>query len=380
MNLSLRSRTLRLVLATIIIMVIVLAATLFWLSRNLTTLLEHSLRQNYGPDFSLGKVEYSWNRLVFLDVSLRRPGEGPVTHRISIGRVVMTPRFRTLLSRRIEIDLLRLENPRVLLEIAPDGALISPLATRPAPPPATGSPHSPLPLSIGRVEINKGELIFLDRSTDRLRMPGVSNPVQGYHLLRLTDIWFHCGPLKLPLNSAPLPVTLFLAAPGPGTLRVSGTFDPVTLNAALDISLRHWDLTTLRPYYLKPDNLDVTHGFLDGDATVTIAAKMLHVPGEIRIKELTLERTGRQGTLMGLSVKALLSAMNNEKGEIGTTFLLDGDLTDPQFRVRQSLLEQIGTGLSHKLGVPVISDVGSGIINLTKKGISGIRSLFGRKK
>ena len=83
---------------------------------------------------------------------------------------------------------------------------------------------------------------------------------------------------------------------------------------------------------------------------------------------------------MGMSAKTFLSAMKDSKGEIDTTFLLNGDLSNPRFKVQQSLAEQIKSGLARKLGIPVISDVGSGIINLGGKGISGIRSLFGGRK
>ncbi len=381
MKFFLSPRILRLLLLFIVTVVFLAVAALFWLSRNLTHLLEQALRRTYGQELSLGRVEAGWNRVLLHDLRLKRPEGGAGGDRISIERVVITPRFGALFSRRIEIDLLRLEHPRLLIEIAPDGTLIYPLTPRSVDLPAGGGTvKPPLPLIIGRIEIDKGELIFLDRSSERLRMPGVSNPREGYHLLPLTGIWFHTGPLGFPLKGGSLPVSLFLAAPGPGSLRVAGTFDPVTLDAALKITLRHWDLTRLRPYYLKPDSLNVTRGFLDGDATVDIVAKKLHAPGEIRIRGLELERHGGQGRLLGLSAKAFLSVMKNDNGEIVAPFLLDGDLNNPRYKVRQSLVEQIGGGMAHKLGVPVVSDVGSGIIDLGKKGIGGIRSLFGGRK
>jgi len=380
MNLFPKARFPRFVLVLTALVVVTAAGALFWLSRNLTTVVEQTLRRTYGPEFSMGGIETGWNRVVLRDVRLRRPGGGPIGDRISIGRMIMTPRFKALLSRHIEIDLLRMENPRVLIETTPDGTVISPLSSRPNAASAASSGTSSFALAIRRIEIDQGEIIMLDRSTDRLRMPGISNRTEGFHLLRLTDVGFRTGPLEYPLKSAALSVTLFLAAPGPGSLNVSGTFNPVTMDAALKVTLRHWDITRFRPYYLKPDDLDVTRGFLDGDATVAIAAKKLHAPGEIRLSGLEVERTGSQGAFLGMSAKIFLSAMKNSQGEIDTTFLLDGDLTNPRFKVRQSLMEQIGSGLARKLSIPVISDVGSGIINLGKKGIWGIKSLFDRKK
>ena len=377
---SSKSRILRFVLILAAGVIVTMAGSLFWLSRNLTTLVEQTLRRTYGPEFSLGGVETGWNRVILRDVRLKRPGGGPIADRISIGQVIITPRFKALLSRKIEIDLLRMENPAVLIEIASDGAVLSPLSSRPKSASNVPSATSSFTLAIKRIEIDRGEITLLDRSADRLKIPGVSNRKEGFHLLRLTEVWLHTGPLEYPLKSATLPLTLYLAAPGPGSLNITGTLNPVSLDSALKITLRHWDITRFRPYYLKPDALNVIRGFMDGDATVTIAAKKLHAPGEIRLSRLEVERTGSQGAFMGMSAKPFLSAMKDSKGDIDTTFLLNGDLENPHFKVQQSLAEQIKSGLARKLGIPVISDVGSGIINLGGKGISGIRSLFrGRK-
>jgi hypothetical protein len=376
-----KSTILRYVLVLIAIVILTMAGALFWLSHNLTTVVEQTLRRTYGSDFAMGGIETGWNRVVLRDVSLRRPGGGPIGNRISIGRVIITPRFKALLTRRIEINLFRMENLRVLIEIAADGTTISPLSSRSNT--AAGTSPSRIfifPVAIRRIEVERGELNILDRSAERLKKPGVSNRNEGFHLIRFTNVELRTGPLEYPLNSAAVPVTFYLVAPGPGSLNVAGTFNPVTLDADLKVTLRHWDLTRFRPYYLKPDDLDVIRGYLDADATIAIAAKKLHAPGEIRISGLEVERTGSQGAFLGMSAGMFLSAMKDNKGEIRTTFLLDGDLNDPRFKVRQSLMEQIGNGLARKFGIPVISDVGSGIINLGKKGIWGLRNLFGRGK
>ena len=380
MKLSWNSRVVRIVVTSILIMVLLVAIIIFWLSRNLTHLVEQALRRTYGQELSLGRVEWGWNRLFLHDLRLKPPHGAPGGDRISIGKVVMTPQFSALLSRRIEIDLLRLESAKMLVEIAPDGSVIFPTVFRSTGHPARGSVGGSLPLIISRVEVDKGELILLDRGSDRLTSPGVSNRQEGFNLLRLSDGWLHAGRLEFPLKSSVVPFTLFLTSPGPGSLRIDGTLDPVSLDAGLKITLRHWDLTRVRPYYLKPESLDVTRGFLDGDATVVVAAKKLHAPGEIRIKEVELERRGGQGRFLGMSAKAFSSVIKNDRGEIVVPFLLEGDLNNPRFEMRRSLVEQIEWGIAHKPGAPVVFDVGSGIINLGKKGLGEIRSLFGGRK
>jgi hypothetical protein len=179
------------------------------------------------------------------------------------------------------------------------------------------------------------------------------------------------------LNQA-MPLSFSLAAPQADSLTVKGQISPASLDSSLKLSLRQWDITRFRPYYLKPGDFDVNHGSLDGDANITISKQHLNIPGEIRIKGLELKQGGGRGFFLGLPARAVLAFLKNNKDEIAVQFTLAGDLANPRFQLRQSLVDQIATGVASKIGIPVVSDVARGIMFLGGKGVEGIGKLFGK--
>jgi hypothetical protein len=377
---SLNRKPVRILIIAGSVLAILTVVTLFWLSRNLTRLIETTLQKNLGPDFSLGSIEAGWNRVVLTDVRIRRGGPGPFPHRLLIPRLVLTPSFRALASRRIEIKQLTVERPQVLIEIGPDGKVIAPL-------PATQKQHTAVPeqgnspafsTAIGKIELTDGELIILDRHSKRRAAVGISNPKDGYHLLRFPKLQLTCGPFNYPLLNQAMPLSFSLAAPQAGSLTVKGQISPASLDSSLKLSLRQWDITRFRPYYLKPGDFDVNHGSLDGDANITISKQHLNIPGEIRIKGLELKQGGGRGFFLGLPARAVLAFLKNNKDEIAVQFTLAGDLANPRFQLRQSLVDQIATGVASKIGIPVVSDVARGIMFLGGKGVEGIGKLFGK--
>lgn len=378
--LSINRKAVRIAIIAGSVFAILTAATLFWLSRNLTRLVETTLQKNLGPDVSLGSIKAGWNRVVVTDIRIRRSGPGPFPDRLLIPRLVMTPSLRALASRRIEIRQLGIEQPKLLFEIGPDGKLIPPLPSvrkqRGDVAPRGDSPA--FATSIGEIELTDGELIILDRQTKRRTAVGTSHPREGYHLLRFPRLQLTCGPFNYPLLNQAMPLKASLAAPQSGSLTLAGQISPASLDSSLKLVLRQWDLTRFRPYYLKPGDLDVTHGTLDGDAQITISKRRLNMPGEIRIKGLELNLSGGRGLFLGLPAKTVLAFLKDNKDEIVVPFTLAGDLANPRFQARQSLVDQIATGVASKIGIPIVSDVARGVIFLGGKGVEGIGKLFGK--
>jgi hypothetical protein len=77
---------------------------------------------------------------------------------------------------------------------------------------------------------------------------------------------------------------------------------------------------------------------------------------------------------------AMVSLMSDNRDELSVPFTVHGSLDNPRFSIHQSLVDQVATNLSSKIGVPTVSDVGKGIMGIGEKGIKGILGITGIKK
>jgi Domain of Unknown Function (DUF748) len=363
-------------LAAALFLLITATGLIYWASRNMATLVEAVVKRSVGAELQLGRIETGWNRIVLHEIRIPRKGPGNISNRLYIGKATLTPSFKALFSRKIEIGLIRLDNLFVLVEIGPDGRIIAPIPPVKPSSKSTSSPDSGFQLTIGSVEIDNGTLAILDNSKTIRNMPGLSNPQEGFHLVRFSEINLRTGRFDYPVRNANMKVKLSVKTPERGTLNMEGIVNLDTLDSKLKLILKDLDITRFRPYYQNPGDITVTSGLLDGNASITIANKRLHAPGEVRLKALSMKG---QGLFLGMPANVVLAFLKNSKDEIAAPFTLAGDINNPQFKIHQSLVNQIATGIAAKIGIPIVSDITKGLINLGGKGFQGLGKMFGGK-
>jgi len=371
------SRKTRVVITGMLGVVLLGASAVWWGYAHLTTLVQDRLRSVLGQEFTVGRVTARWNRVELEQVRLGRIGPGPFRERLSVARIVIAPSLSSLLKGHLHIPEIRLERPHLLLEIAPDGKLIMPLpATR-----KTGKGAAPpaLPLSIGALQISDGSLDLLDWHVSRTGGVALSNPREQYHLVRLEQIRFDLGRIDIPGRDRLTPVSLKLSSAAGGRLELSGDVSPQLRDARLRLAVVDLNITAYRPYYLKKGDLMVSQGLLSAQSDIRIEKRKLTAPGTITLKKLAFEQSGVKGYMMGLPTWALLGLMSDQKGDLTLSFSLSGSLDNPRFAIRQSLLEQVATGLASKAGISTVGSIGKGIVNLGGKGVKGIMGIFGGK-
>lgn len=350
----------------------------WWGYAHLTALVQSRLKVLVGPDISLGKVTARWNRIELDQVRITRHGAGPFPERFSCGRVVILPSLRSLFSGRLDISDILLEQPHLLLEINPDGSFAKILPSRPAPPVAPVA--ALLPIHLAAVHINKGTIDLLDWQVARKGGVGISNPRGRYHLTSLQDVAFSAGALAIPVSDQPMPVRLELGSKGGGRLLIAGDIAPKGLETHLKLDLTGLNIIPYRPYFLKPGDLDVTAGTLSAACTLTIHNRTLNAPGSIHLKGLAFDHSSAKGVLLGVPAWAMMSFLADNKDQLSVPFTVNGSLDNPRFSAHQSLVNQLATALSSKIGVPTVSGVGKGILGLGEKGIKGILGITGKKK
>ncbi|NTW98513.1 MAG: DUF748 domain-containing protein [Geobacteraceae bacterium] len=326
----------------------------------------------------MGNVTARWNRIELDHVRIARRGVGPFTDRLSIARIVIRPSLLSLFSGRLDISEILLEKPYLLLEINPDGSfakIVPPRPTAPATPSAAG-----LPLRISALQINNGSIDLLDRHIARKGGIGLSNPRDQYHLATLQQISFSAGTFTVPLSETPMPVRLELTSKGGGRMLVAGDIAPKGLDSHLKLDLAGLNITHYRPYFLRQGDLNVSAGTLFATSVLTIHKRTLNAPGSLHLKGLAFDHSSAKGLLLGVPAWALTSFLSDNKDELSIPFTVNGSLDNPLFSIKQSLLEQVATAMSSKIGVPTASGVGKGILGIGEKGIKGIFGIMGIKK
>lgn len=357
-----------------------MVAGLLLVSANLSRVAEAGLRRLLGPELVVGRVEMHWNRISFHQLRIgNRGADNPP--RLQIQRLIITPSLRSLFAERFQIGRIQVDTPRILIEIAADGKVVSPL---PAPAAqregkASGSGRY-LAVTIGAVAVNRGEVTILDRHVARVGGQGMSNPREQYHLARFTDVSFTAGRIDLPDTGRTVPFKLTAKAPVNGTLTFEGTVAPATRNGSATLALRQWDITRFRPYYQKPGDMTATKGSLSADCSISIRERHLNAPGTIRLKDMTVDAAGARGLFFGMPAKAVLWFLENNKDEIAVDFTVSGSLDNPRFKVKQAFVDQVGSALARKMGIPILGDMGKGLVDMGAKGIRGIKGLFGGKR
>jgi hypothetical protein len=360
----------------LLVLALFTCAGVWWGYAHLTSLVQARLKALIGPDISVAKVTARWNRIELDQVRIARRGAGPFDKRFSCNRIVIRPSLLSLFRGRLDINEILLEKPYLLLEIKPDGSFARILPPRPAAP--AGSSSATLPLRLAGVRISKGTVDLLDWQVARKGAIGLSNPRERYHLTSLQDLSFSAGALAIPVSDSPMPVRLELTSKGGGHLLIAGDIAPKGLDSHLKLDLSGLDITRYRPYFLKAGDLDVSAGSLSATSSLTISRRVLDAPGSVHLKGLAFDHSSTRGTLLGVPAWALVSFLSDNRDELSVPFTVHGSLDNPRFSIHQSLVDQVATALSSKIGVPTVTDVGKGLLGIGEKGIKGVFGITGK--
>jgi hypothetical protein len=165
--------------------------------------------------------------------------------------------------------------------------------------------------------------------------------------------------LKLPALSEPTSVSVSGSIKGPahtGTVSFGGWIKIASRDSQTTSQLRGVDVTMLDPYLLKKAGAraQVTGGTVDLTVESTVRNYRLHAPGTVTVHNLQLADSDNPfDTFLSIPTKAVVAALKAHNGDITLHFVLDGDLRDPKFSVRDGIMTRLGAGFAKALGVSV---------------------------
>ncbi|MBI5640200.1 MAG: DUF748 domain-containing protein [Nitrospirae bacterium] len=317
--------------------------------KNANKILKHELERFLGKGFSVGKIELHWGDVKAEQVRLlREDGKEALTSE----SILLRADFVGMLRRQNVISELVFEAPHLFLEVDEKGRMIFPfLAGGKGKASPAGKQNRFL---LKNLRIRSGTLDYLDRSI-------ASTPA----LIKLSDIQLEASNIYFPLDDIVSNYRVAANIEGKlsrGLLKSRGTMNLRTKDTKSRVEIKTVDITSLKPYYQKKGDVDVTRGFLTLDADIAVAKSRLNSKGRIIIKDL--EFRPRQGNkFLGLPQLAVVKLLRDTNNEIVLDFIIEGDLNNPKFSIKESIVRKITLSLAKVIGLPIES-IGKSVLEL----------------
>jgi hypothetical protein len=341
-------KRLRIALIAIGVAVLVLCITIALLIKHANKIIKYELESLLGKGFSVQRIDLHWGKVEALDIIFRNPAGKEVFKTDSL---ILEADFIGLLKKKYIISKLSLKNPYILLEKDPKGELINPFLKK-GPKKEEEKPIPPV--LIKKVEVKNGSIDFLDRKVS-------STPV----LTRLRDIELEFKDITFPLGDNFSTYTLSASIPGnqsTGILNSKGRIKPKNKDTDCKVEIRRLDITEFKPYFQKKGDVNVKRGIFDMDMDVKIKSKKINAPGKAVLRELDFEKgSGIGNKFLNIPLSAVVSFLKNNNNEIVVHFILEGDLDNPKFNLRESFMEKVSIAMAEKLGLS-IKRIGESIV------------------
>lgn len=326
--------------------VLLFAAGLHFGTRALKTQVEAAL----GAEAEVGEIRLAWNAVEVLNLRLRGAKGWPAEDSLRARRIRVEPDFLSFFSGQIRVAAITVEGAYVSALRSADGRLrvVPSLLERNKP--TAGGPAPAV--HIGSIVLADSALEFFDATVRQPPLP-----------IRLQDLQVRIEELDLPTLSGKTQLHLDGTIKGiqaDGNINIDGWMELASRESELAARFRGVDLVALQPYLIKAAETGVKKGRLDLDITAAVHGKHLHAPGTVALSDLELD--AGTTTFLGLPRQAVIGLMKDRAGRIKISFVLDGDLDDPQFRLNESIATRFAAGFAETLGISVeglVKGVGS---------------------
>lgn len=359
----------RLLLTLVAIIVLLGAAAALGLHLA-TRALKEQVIQALGANSEVTDIVVDWSAIEVRGIRIRAPQGWPAEDALRADSVVVKPDLLGLLSARLHVPRIVVDNAYVSAWRTRDGKLRllpSLLEKRTAP----DAPSAVVPaFSIGTIELHHGTLEFFDSTVH-----------QPPHMTRLEQLHARVDDLNLPALSGRTHLLIDGTVKGAqhtGRLSIEGWAELADGNSEIATKLQGVDLLALQPYLIKASETGVRRGTLDMKLKSTVRANRLHAPGTVTLSGLELAAgNGTFGTFMGVPRQAVVAALKNRKDQITISFALDSNLNDPQFSLNESFATRVGTAVAENLGIS-LEGIARGVGGATE-GLGGmVKKLFGK--
>nr|MBP8139859.1 DUF748 domain-containing protein [Burkholderiales bacterium] len=235
--------------------------------------------------------------------------------RVAVNRVGVEDFYtRVIVYQDGSLNLARLLTPGAEPEPAPDA--------KPAPPPVTpADERKPLPITIGRIELARGNVNFSDFF------------VRPNYSVNLTDVAGNVSAMSADLAGD---VAISARVDRTAPVDVSGRISPFAKELTLDIAAKasNVDLPSLTPYSVKYAGYGIEKGKLTFDVRYKVENRRLAAENRLVLDQLTFNpQRVDSPTATKLPVLLAVALLKDSRGVIDIQLPISGSLDDPQFSV-----------------------------------------------
>ncbi len=299
-----------------------------------------------GPDSEVRGLALGWSRVELLGLRIKgRPG-WPAPDTLRAERVVIVPSLRSLFSGTVRISSITVYRPYLSALRTKDGRLrlIPSLLEQPPRKMRSGTAARPTEVAIGRIRLEDGVVELFDATV-----------AQPPHKIRLEQIQATARDVRVPSLKGKTRLEVAAIVKGvkqDGKAKVSGWAEVATSDSSIETELRALDLVALQPFIAKSTSAQVQKGTLDLTMHSEVSRRRLKAPGQVVISDLQFAPGQDAGaTFLGVPRDAVLSFMKGKDNRISLSFVIEGDLDNPQFSLNEALAMRMAAGMANMLGV-----------------------------
>jgi hypothetical protein len=346
------------ILVVICIAILVLSITIAILVRNANRIIKYELESFLGKGFLVKQIELHWGKVEAIDIRFRNPSGKEVFKTDSL---ILEADFIGLLKKKYILSEVSLENPYIFLEKNTKGELINPFLTKK---PKKEAEKPVPPVFLKDIHVKNGAIDFLDRKVS-------GKPV----LTKLRDIDLEFKEISFPFGNTFSSYVFSANIAGnqsTGNLKSKGKIKLLNKDMDGKLELKGLDLTAFKPYFQKKGDVNVTGGLLDMDMDVRIKSNKINSPGRATLRNLEFERgSGIGNKFLNIPLTAVIGFLKNNNNEIVVNFVVEGDLDNPKFDLKENFIENITIGIAGKLGLS-ITRIGESIVVLGAEGVKQV--------
>ena len=355
------------------VVVLCLLAVALILSKLSGQFLRTQVEKSLGDNVKAGTVSISWGKVTLEDLTFLKDGQ-------TVGKVKtvdIRADFMSIIGDKLVISKVEIDQPYFKVIIDNKGNLLLPIAL---PEEKTGegkqkrkkqeTQKDAMPVEIKTLVVRAGKVDYEDRSLAR--------PV----LLKFEDVKIDVHHITYPFVNqwTDHEVSSQLAGGSQkGSIKATGKTNFLNEETKVKTVLKNIDLALLRPYIEKKGDARIERGFITMNMDAGVVKKHIKAPGTMAIRDLQLSSSGGvSGTFLGVPRSMALSFLKNNTNEIHLNFVLEGDLNNPRFNIRENLAKRFSVGLANKLGVSVtgtgetVAGGSSKVIEGTTKTLKGL--------